>query len=84
MHFADVNAAREFYEAYAHHVGFSVRVGQHKSTDGVISHKRYLCAKEGFREEKTGNASSESSTKRCRERKITRCGCGAKLAIKRT
>jgi hypothetical protein len=84
MHFADVNAARQFYEAYAHHVGFSVRVGQHKSTDGVISHKRYLCAKEGFREEKTGNASSESSTKKNRERKITRCGCGAKLVIKRT
>lgn len=84
MHFPDVDAAKQFYESYAHHAGFSVRVGQHKSKDGVISHKRFLCAKEGFREEKIGESISGPSTKRKRERKITRCGCGAKLAIKRT
>ena len=59
MYFSDVNTAKEFYEVYAHHVGFSVRVGQHKSSNGVMMHKRFMCAKEGFREEKTGNIISE-------------------------
>ncbi|XP_044382799.1 protein FAR-RED IMPAIRED RESPONSE 1 isoform X2 [Triticum aestivum] len=51
MYFSDVNTAKEFYEVYAHHVGFSVRVGQHKSSNGVMTHKRFMYAKEGFREE---------------------------------
>ncbi|XP_037447571.1 protein FAR1-RELATED SEQUENCE 5-like isoform X1 [Triticum dicoccoides] len=84
MYFSDVNTAKEFYEVYAHHVGFSVRVGQHKSSNGVMTHKRFMYAKESFREEKTGNIISEHGTKRRRERKITRCGCGAKIAIKHT
>uniref|UniRef100_A0A453S394 Protein FAR1-RELATED SEQUENCE n=1 Tax=Aegilops tauschii subsp. strangulata TaxID=200361 RepID=A0A453S394_AEGTS len=51
MTFTDLNAAKDFYEAYAHHVGFSVRVGQHKTANGVITHKRFYCDREGFRQE---------------------------------
>ncbi|XP_037427851.1 protein FAR1-RELATED SEQUENCE 5-like [Triticum dicoccoides] len=86
MTFADLNAAKEFYEAYAHHVGFSVRVGQQKIVNGVITHKRFYCDREGFREERKGKETLVASTgsKRRYERKITRCGCEAKLAVKRT
>ncbi|XP_037416864.1 uncharacterized protein LOC119279896 [Triticum dicoccoides] len=52
MTFADLNAAKEFYEAYAHHVGFSVRVGQQKTVNGVVTHKCFYCDREGFREER--------------------------------
>ncbi|XP_073359871.1 uncharacterized protein [Aegilops tauschii subsp. strangulata] len=54
MTFTDLNAAKDFYEAYAHHVGFSVRVGQHKTANGVITHKRFYCDREGFRQEQKG------------------------------
>lgn len=30
MTFEDIESAIEFYEAYAAHIGFPVRVGQHK------------------------------------------------------
>ena len=52
MTFTDVNSAEEFYKSYAHHVGFSVRVGQHNAIDGVIIYKLYFCSNEGFRAEK--------------------------------
>ncbi|KAG2566838.1 hypothetical protein PVAP13_7NG238700 [Panicum virgatum] len=45
MTFADVDLAKEFYKCYAHHVGFSVRIGQHKAIDGVVCYKRFFCAK---------------------------------------
>ena len=81
MTFTDVESAKEFYKRYAHHVGFSVRVGQHKVVDGVVLYKRFFCAKEGFRNDK--NMQSGSKRKRY-EKRITRCGCEAMLVIKRT
>ena len=83
MTFADVDSTKEFYKCYAHRVGFSVRVGQgqHKAIDGVVMYKRFLCAKEGFRDEK--NLESGSKRKKY-EKTITRCGCGAMRVIKRT
>lgn len=81
MTFADVNSAEEFYKSYAHNVGFSVRVGQHKAIDGVILYKRYFCSNEGFREEKNMQFDSK---RRKYEKRITRCGCEAMLVIKRT
>ena len=44
MTFTDVNSAEGFYKSYAHHVGFSVRVGQHNAIDGVIIYKLYFCS----------------------------------------
>ena len=81
MTFTDVESAKEFYKRYAHHVGFSVRVGQHKVVDGVVLYKRFFCAKEGFRDD--NNMQSISKRKRY-EKRITRCGCEAMLVIKRT
>ncbi|TVU31018.1 hypothetical protein EJB05_22680 [Eragrostis curvula] len=37
MTFDDIESAKEFYKAYAGHVGFSVRVGQHKAKDAKQS-----------------------------------------------
>uniref|UniRef100_M8BQ57 Protein FAR1-RELATED SEQUENCE n=1 Tax=Aegilops tauschii TaxID=37682 RepID=M8BQ57_AEGTA len=54
MTFMDLKAAKDFYEAYAHHVGFSVRVGQHKTGNGVITHNRFYFDREGFHEERKG------------------------------
>nr|BAD16201.1 hypothetical protein [Oryza sativa Japonica Group]BAD33263.1 hypothetical protein [Oryza sativa Japonica Group] len=44
MTFTDVESAKEFYECYAHRVGFSIRIGQHKKVDGVVLYKCFLCA----------------------------------------
>uniref|UniRef100_A0A0E0FDW7 FAR1 domain-containing protein n=1 Tax=Oryza meridionalis TaxID=40149 RepID=A0A0E0FDW7_9ORYZ len=52
MIFDDLESAKEFYEYYAHTVGFSVRIGQHKKVNGLVLYKRFLCANEGFREDK--------------------------------
>ncbi|TVU23182.1 hypothetical protein EJB05_30217, partial [Eragrostis curvula] len=85
MTFEDIESAKEFYKAYAGHVGFSVRVGQHKTKDGLLLNKRFYCSREGFRDDKDQTQSEpECGGKRKYERKITRCGCQAMLAIKRT
>jgi hypothetical protein len=81
MTFADVESAKEFYKCSAHHVGFSVRVGQHKVIDGVTLYKRFFYSKEGFRNEK--NMQSSCKQKKY-EKRNTRCGCEAMLVIKRT
>ncbi|XP_044337566.1 uncharacterized protein [Triticum aestivum] len=44
MTFDSMEAVEEFYKAYAHNVGFSVRIGQNKTKDNVIVWRRFLCA----------------------------------------
>jgi hypothetical protein len=36
MTFESMEAVEEFYKAYAHNVGFSVRIGQKKTVDNVV------------------------------------------------
>ena len=51
MIFDTLKDVEEFYKSYAHEVGFSVRVGQHKKGNEEILFKRYYCSREGFRME---------------------------------
>jgi hypothetical protein len=82
MTFNGLESAKEFYESYALRVGFSVRIGQHKKVDGVVLYKLFLCANEGFWEDKGERGLESGSEKRSYEKRITRCGCEAKLVIK--
>ena len=55
----------KFYKSYAHEVGISVRVGQHKKKGNEeILFKRYYCSREGFRKKNITNGSDESEKKR--------------------
>jgi hypothetical protein len=84
MTFEDIDSAKEFYKAYAAHVGFLVRMGQHKAKNGLVTNKPLYCSREGFRKAKEEIQSEpECSGKRKCERKITRCGCLAMVALKR-
>ncbi|KAM0824673.1 hypothetical protein ACQ4PT_070032 [Festuca glaucescens] len=96
MVFNDMDSVEKFYKSYAHHVGFGVRVGQHKKlVDDVVMWKRFLCDRQGFKLKKstnstnssqkatmTSNTSKKNSKKR--KRKETRCGCDAHIFVKRT
>ncbi|CAN6181097.1 unnamed protein product [Urochloa humidicola] len=85
MIFQDIDSAKEFYTAYAAYVGFPVRVGQHKLKNGLVMNQRFYCSREGFRSSKDEAQSEiDCSKKRKCERKITRCGCLAMIALKRT
>ncbi|KAK8444722.1 hypothetical protein SEVIR_9G188232v4 [Setaria viridis] len=75
MTFDNIESAKEFYRAYAAHVGFPVRVGQHKAKDGVVTHKRLYCSREGFRKPRDETQSEpECSEKRKCERMFSN-GC---------
>jgi len=63
MIFDTLKDVEEFYKSYAHEVGFSVRVGQHKKGNEEILIKRYYCSREGYRKENVPNASDESGKK---------------------
>ncbi|WVZ70861.1 hypothetical protein U9M48_019495 [Paspalum notatum var. saurae] len=85
MTFDDIESAKQFYTAYAAHAGFLVRMGQHQTKNGLVMNKRFYCSREGFRKAQDETQSEpECSGKRKYERKITRCGCLAMIAIKRT
>ncbi|KAG2538046.1 hypothetical protein PVAP13_9NG390273 [Panicum virgatum] len=47
MIFDTLKDVEKFYKSYAHDVGFSVRVGQHKKANEEILFKRYYCSREG-------------------------------------
>lgn len=48
----------------------------------MVLYKLFLCANEGFREDKGERGLESGSEKRSYEKRITRCGCEAKLVIK--
>jgi hypothetical protein len=73
----------EFYKAYAHDAGFSVRVGQQKKGNEEVLFKRYYCSQEGFTKEKVPATSDESRRKRKPPKLMeTRCGCPAHIVVK--
>ena len=79
-----MEAVEKFYKAYAHSVGFSVRIGQKRTVGNVVVWRRFLCCKAGFRtikeEERKKNSKGEKT--RTHARKITRCGCEAMITVK--
>ena len=85
MTFESMEAVEEFYKAYAHNVGFSVRIGQNKTVNNVVVWKRFLCGKAAFRTKKEEERKNDLSGQKIRThaRKITRCGCEAMSRFKR-
>ena len=88
MRFDSWEAGLAFYRMYAHEVGFSVRIWtQHKGEGGVIIWKKFVCAREGCRKEKSvdiGQDTQEMQRKKVKRNiNITRCGCEAMIRLKR-
>ncbi|XP_068665414.1 protein FAR1-RELATED SEQUENCE 5-like [Aristolochia californica] len=77
MEFKSEGDARAFYNAYARRVGFGTRVRySHRSDrDKQIVVQRYVCSKEGFRQNTEGT--------RKRDRAITRVGCNASMTVRK-
>ncbi|KAA8550530.1 hypothetical protein F0562_002214 [Nyssa sinensis] len=81
MEFESEEAAMVYYDAYAKHIGFIIRVGNcHRSShDGSVISRRFLCNKEGFRV-------NNKKVKRLEVRKpreITREGCKAMIMVRK-
>ncbi|XWS26065.1 hypothetical protein CRYUN_Cryun27aG0120900 [Craigia yunnanensis] len=78
MKFDSEQAARIFYNSYAHRVGFSTRVSvyQRSRRDGSIICRLIVCSREGFRRDAGQNRSK-------RQRTITRVGCKAQITVKK-
>ena len=83
MVFDTLKDVEKFYKSYAHEVGLSVRVGQHKKGNKEILIKRYYCSREGYRKETVTNDTDESGEKRKAHNVMeTRCGCQAHIVVK--
>ena len=75
-------AAYQFYNNFAKQRGFSVRKGTVKRSKGPgneVKRKRFLCSRQGERDEKL--LTMENRTRRLRP--LTRCNCKAHLIVKR-
>ncbi|CAL8177765.1 unnamed protein product [Prunus armeniaca] len=79
MEFESEEAAKVFYDAYATHLGFIMRVDAFRRSmrDGKVVWRRLVCNKEGFR--KTRPKRSENR----KPRAITREGCKAMIVVKK-
>ncbi|XP_077252609.1 protein FAR1-RELATED SEQUENCE 5-like [Tasmannia lanceolata] len=77
MEFDSESDARSFYNAYARHVGFGIRVNySHRSRrDRTMIAQQYVCAKEGFRKNKEG--------KMKHNRANTRVGCNVMIIMRK-
>ncbi|XP_043703502.1 protein FAR1-RELATED SEQUENCE 5-like isoform X2 [Telopea speciosissima] len=86
MEFASEEDARNFYNAYAKQMGFSIRVNSYyrsKKDNSIIS-REFCCSKEGFRREKRARKIvSSDDTKKRRARPISREGCKALMTVRR-
>ncbi|KAM1651011.1 hypothetical protein ACFX1T_003726 [Malus domestica] len=80
MEFDSEEAVKEYYDAYATRVGFRIRVGNfHRSNrDGSINSRKFLCNKEGFRDNKQ---SKRGEVRRPREE--TREGCNTMIMARK-
>jgi hypothetical protein len=79
MTFISEAAAFSFYNRYAHHYGFSVRLDQVKRfDDGVIRLRRFVCSRQGKRSKKLLTMEG----RKYRLRPKSRCNCKARLAVK--
>ncbi|XP_049937207.1 protein FAR1-RELATED SEQUENCE 5-like [Nymphaea colorata] len=75
MEFSDNEDAFNFYNNYALTHGFSVRKdSQDKNDKGIVVRKTYVCSKEGLLKHSKANKI---------HRGTTRCGCPAKMVIRR-
>ncbi|KAI9072504.1 hypothetical protein K1719_045513 [Acacia pycnantha] len=76
MGFDSEDHAYEFYNAYAGHVGFSVRKDyvNRSKIDGAVASRRFTCFREGFRQKDKRDVNVK------RPRKETRIGCLAQLS----
>jgi hypothetical protein len=81
MKFDCIHVVEEFYKAYAHEVGFLVRIGAQGKVIDVVENKRFLCSRQGFSKNRlTGTISPIlKKPKKCAE---TRCECNAHIYIK--
>ena len=73
----------QFYENYAHSVGFSVRASS-QTTDksGTIRWKYFVCSKEGYLPDKRKDKEQSEVTVKTRRRSLTREGCNANVVFK--
>jgi hypothetical protein len=83
MIFDNLADVEKFYKDYAHDVGFSVRVGQHKKKDSDIVGKYYYCAREGYNVPKDEKVIDPSEKKRKKTHKVSekRCGCDTHIYV---
>jgi len=74
---------KQFYENYAHSVGFSVRASS-QTTDksGTIRWKYFVCSKEGYLPDKKKDKEQSEVTVKTRRRSLTREGCNANVVFK--
>lgn len=83
MEFESDAAARAFYNAYALHLGFGIRVARSRSERRkgveVLVMKRFVCMKEGHHKKKA----VESSNKKERKRLSIRDACPAMMEVVR-
>lgn len=79
MEFESAENAREFYEMYGRHMGFTIRNNRTRRSlkDNSIIGREFVCSKEGFRAEKYANRLSKGLP----SRPATREGCNAMLRI---
>lgn len=79
MQFETEEAAKVFYDAYAMHLGFIMRVDAFRRSvrDESVVWRRLVCNKEGFRRSKP------SSSENRKPKAITREGCKAMIVVKR-
>lgn len=79
MQFETEEAAKVFYDGYATHLGFIMRVDAFRRSmrDGSVVWRRLVCNKEGFR--KCRPRRSENR----KPRAITREGCKAMIVVKK-
>ncbi|MBA0724953.1 hypothetical protein Golax_021590 [Gossypium laxum] len=79
MEFESAEDAREFYEMYGRHMGFTIRNNRTRRSlkDNSIIGREFVCSKEGFRAEKY----MKKETRVFTSRPATREGCNAMLRI---
>ncbi|GAV77555.1 FAR1 domain-containing protein [Cephalotus follicularis] len=79
MEFESEEAAKVFYDAYATHVGFIMRVDAFRRSmrDGKVVWRRLVCNKEGFRKLRPRRSENR------KPRAITREGCKAMIVVKK-
>lgn len=79
MEFESAEDARDFYEMYGRHMGFTIRNNRTRRSlkDNTIIGREFVCSKEGFRAEKY----AMSQNRVLPSRPATRKGCNAMLRI---
>ncbi|XP_008785345.1 protein FAR1-RELATED SEQUENCE 5-like [Phoenix dactylifera] len=79
MEFDSDEAAKEYYVAYANHVGFGVRMNKscHSRKDDTVIMRRFVCTREGFHSKRAIYDDGEKK----RKRGTTREGCMAMIEV---